>query len=102
LACEIHFKSPFPYLFASIVQPGSNFDHHFQPALDERQHRSVAYPAGNALHQFCMGDRIEVAAQVGIYDLTIASIQQPVHFAYSVVRAALLSAATLANALLWA
>ena len=50
-----------------------------KPQLDQMQQRFVADATGEALHQFRMGNRIKVSAQVGIHDFRIPGVQQPVY-----------------------
>ena len=60
----------------------------FQPHLDQMQHRAVGDPPGHAAHQLCVGNAVEVPAQVRIHYLPMSRIQQPVDVADRVHRAA--------------
>ena len=54
-------------------------DGRFQPHLQQMQHRAVHDATCQALHQFGVGNTVEIPAQVRIHHLRIPTVQQVSH-----------------------
>ena len=54
------------------------------------QHGLVAHATGDALHQFGVRDRVEVAREIRIHHFRVAGVEQPMHRLHRVQRAAVL------------
>jgi site-specific DNA recombinase len=60
----------------------------FQPHLDQMQHRSVDDPSSHRSHKLGVWNTIEVAAEIRIYNLPMASVDQLMDMSHCVQRAA--------------
>src|SRR3977135_2865663 len=54
-------------------------DRRFQPQLDQPQHSPIRNATIHRFEEVVMWNRIEVAGQIGIYDIGVAPAQMPVH-----------------------
>jgi hypothetical protein len=63
-------------------------DRSFQPHLDPMEHGSIYDPASYRLHKLGMRKTIKVAAEICIYDFSMASVDQLMDVSYGVQCAA--------------
>ena len=63
-------------------------DRSFQPHLDQMEHGSIYDPASYRLHKLGMRKSIKVAAEICIYDFSMASVDQLMDVSYCVQCAA--------------